>query len=102
MGNVIVVGDKESVMPFKMFGIEALELQTSDKEKFSDLLKKYSVIFVTEYFAKIFSDIIESVRKSNYPIIVEFPGINGSYNIGRTKIKKIVEHAIGTDILAKK
>ena len=101
MYKIAVIGDKDSVLAFKILGVDVfITLDAQEARKTIDRIAKenYGIIFVTEQLAK---DIPETIKRYNSEIIpaVLIPSNKGSLNIGLTNIDKNVEKAIGSKIM---
>ena len=102
MYKIAIVGDKDSVLAFKILGVDVyISLDAQEARKIIDRISKknYGIIFVTEQVAK---DIPETIKRYNselIPAIILIPSNKGSLNIGLANIDKNVEKAIGSNIL---
>lgn len=102
MYKIAIVGDKDSVLAFKILGVDVyISLDAQEARKITDRISKesYGIIFVTEQVAK---DIPETIKRYNselIPAIILIPSNKGSLNIGLANIDKNVEKAIGSNIL---
>ncbi len=102
MYKIAIVGDKDSVLAFKILGVDVyISLDAQEARKIIDRISKedYGIIFVTEEVAK---DIPETIKRYNselIPAIILIPSNKGSLNIGLANIDKNVEKAIGSNIL---
>ncbi|MFZ8765070.1 V-type ATP synthase subunit F [Enterococcus diestrammenae] len=97
-----VIGDKESVLPFKLFGFTVLF--ADNKEQAKSALKQlatedYGVIYITETCAAKIKNEIESFQTQTQPTIVLIPNHDGSLGIGLEAIQQNVEKAVGQNIL---
>lgn len=97
-----VVGDKGSVLPFKMFGFD-VRYGTDEKttRKAIDEMAKadYGVIYVTEECAAKVPETISRYESQVTPAIVLIPNHRGSLGLGKERIEKNVEKAVGQNIL---
>ena len=102
MYKIAIVGDKDSVLAFRILGVDVyISLDAQEARKIIDRISKedYGIIFVTEEVAK---DIPETIKRYNselIPAIILIPSNKGSLNIGLANIDKNVEKAIGSNIL---
>lgn len=99
-----VVGDKDSILCFKAFGLDVYPVSESDPEetrKTVDYLARnnYGIIFITEQIAQTISDTLDRYNNQIFPAIIPIPGSQGTLNIGRSRISKNVEKAVGINIL---
>lgn len=102
MSKIGIIGDADSVLGFKAFGLEAHACLTKDEA--SATLNRivrddYGIIFITERFYKELEDEIAKYAELRVPAIVAIPGSDGSYGIGLSNVKHAVEKAVGADIL---
>ncbi|MBP2098105.1 V-type ATP synthase subunit F [Enterococcus rivorum] len=103
MGHKIgVIGDRDSVMPFKLFGFEVTYAVSSRQiretiERMAE--EKFGVIFITEDAAKLAIETIERYKVEVTPAIILIPSHNGTSGIGRQEVQDNVEKAIGQNIL---
>lgn len=102
MHKIGIIGDADSVLGFKVFGLDAYAC-TSGSEAAKTLQKivreDYGIIYITEKYYKEISNEIAKYDDLRIPAIVPIPGIDGSYGMGLANVKKSVEKAVGADIL---
>lgn len=97
-----VIGDKESVLPFKLFGftvrygIDLDAIHTAFDEMIDD---EYGVIYITEDCAQKIANKIEKFDDRLTPAIVLIPTHDGSKEVGLKAIQKNMEKAVGQNIL---
>jgi len=102
MYKMAVVGEEEAVLGFRSLGADIFTLTgPQEGEKIMAALKKsrYGVVFLTERAAKILPELVEAFEDHPLPAVAIIPGIEGSTGLARTRMKKIVEKAVGADIL---
>ena len=102
MNKIGIIGDADSVLGFKVFGLDAYACL--NKEEASATLHKivkddYGIVFITERYYKELEDDIAKYAELRIPAIVAIPGSDGSYGIGLGSVKHAVEKAVGADIL---
>lgn len=100
--KIAVVGDKDSVLPFKILGFDVFATGTSKEARQTiDSLaeKSYGVIYLTEAIAKEIPDTIKRYDAEVKPAIILIPNHKGSLNIGKSRIQTNVEKAVGQNIL---
>lgn len=104
MYKIAVLGDIDSIYGFSALGIHICPI--SSKDEAAKALKKladeqYAIIYVTEaYYIELQAE-IDQYKTNIIPAIIVIPGATGNTGIGMTNIKKIVEQAVGSDILFK-
>ena len=92
---IAVIGDKESILPFRAFGmktIEADELSEAQRAIASIKPEEISVVFVTE-------EIMQALEKADIQPginMVAIPGCRGSLGYGKTVLKKLIKKATGS------
>lgn len=108
MYKLAVIGDKDSVLPFNILGLDTFFINSFDtidekKIKIKKIIeylvaKKYGIIYITEELAKDSMDIINRYKANVTPVITLIPNNLGSQNIGLKDIDGNIEKAIGTNI----
>ncbi len=102
MYRIGVVGDKDSIMPFKALGIDVYPaVGPEETRRTLDTLakEKYGVVFITEQSAVLIPETIERYNKESVPAVILIPSNQGSLQIGLDRINKNVEKAVGSNIL---
>lgn len=97
-----VIGDKDSVMPFKMIGFDVyFASKGQEAKKLVDRLaeERYGVIFLTEQLAKEIPETIARYDKKVTPAVILIPNHTGSEGIGMKRVQDNVEKAVGQNIL---
>jgi V/A-type H+-transporting ATPase subunit F len=111
--KIAIVGTQEITAGFSVLGFDAFNVL--QKEEAKDLLfslknKKqeegkedsplsYAIIFVIEEYIKdIPLDDYKKLSSGALPAIIPIPSHTGSTGFGETKIRRIVEKAVGSDI----
>lgn len=109
MYRLAVIGDKDSIISFKVLGVDIYPVEfIENEEEMSQRVRKvlehivaknYGIIFITEEYASISKDVIDRYKAQTLPMITLIPSNRGSLNIGMSKIDENIEKAIGTNIL---
>ncbi len=108
-----VVGNLSSVLIYKAIGAETYAVSQVDtaKAKAEELFRadrgdeaktaQYAVVFVEEEYYKEFpDDLVEKFTKKPLPAVIPVPSPNsGDDNFAGNRLRKIVERAVGSDIL---
>ncbi len=102
MYKMAVVGEEEAVLGFRSLGADIFTL--SEPQEGAEIIaalrrSKYGVVFLTEWVAKTVPELVEAFEDQPLPAVAIIPGIEGSIGLARTRMKKIVEKAVGADIL---
>jgi V/A-type H+-transporting ATPase subunit F len=102
MKKAAVMGDLESVYGFGALGFEvfAIDEPSEAVKKIKSLgLNDYSIIFITESLAAQISDEIKVFEEQLSPALIPIPGISGNTGLGTKNLQKLIEKAVGADIL---
>ena len=104
MRKIGVIGDKDSILAFKAFGLDVFPAYVSSPEesrKAVDRLARdnYGIIFITEQIAETITETINRYNKEVLPAIILIPGNTGSLGVGLQRIRQNVEKAVGINIL---
>ena len=111
--KIAIVGTRGVTSGFAAIGFEAFNVQSSEEatEVLFRLKKerqdetnpesplKYAIVFVLEdYLKEVAEDDYAKLSKGALPAILPIPSHTGSTGFGETKIRRIVEKAVGSDI----
>lgn len=102
MYKIAVIGDRDSVMGFKVLGLDVFPV--TDPEEGRKTLHRlarepYAIIYITEQLASRINDEISRYKDQLTPAVILIPGKEGSLGIGMSKVSESVERAIGANIL---
>lgn len=100
--KIAVVGDKDSILPFKMIGFDIFDVRSPQeaRQRIDQLAQnQYGVIYVTEALAQEIPDTLERYRGQAIPSVILIPNYKGSQGLGMKNIQDNVEKAIGQNIL---
>lgn len=112
--RIAIVGPKESVAGFALLGVDIVSAHTpSEGVEALYRLKRtmqtdsagrerntYAIVFVTEDLAAGISPEDEKkLSRGALPAIISLPSHQGASGFGMQRLKRIVERAIGSDIL---
>ena len=62
--------------------------------------ESYAVLYVTEALCAQIPEELDRLREAPLPAVVPIPGISGNTGLGLRQVKRSVEQAVGSDILA--
>ncbi len=102
--KLAIIGSGDAVLGFKAVGIDAIAVKT--KEEAQNKVKEvydsenYATLFITEDWADQIEELLDSLPPKALPAIVAVPSQAGSTGAGLANLKKIVEQAVGSDILS--
>ena len=102
--SIAVIGDKDSVICFKAFGMDVYSVSEYEPDENRKLIDKLAregcgLIFITEQIAQPLNETIDRYNKEMTPAIILIPSSAGSLGIGLGRIRKNVEKAVGMNIL---
>lgn len=109
--NIAVIGSREAIIGFKAVGLTPYFCNSADKliEKLYELKKKtntpeseekYGIIFITEDMATMIpDDDWKKLTNTALPAIISIPSHKGATGVGIERLNKIVERALGSNIL---
>ncbi|ERJ79804.1 ATP synthase, subunit F [Peptostreptococcaceae bacterium oral taxon 113 str. W5053] len=102
MYKIAVVGDKDSVLAFRVLGIDVFIAYEKDEtrkiiDKVAD--EGYGVIYITEQLASLIPETIARYYSKPIPAIILIPSHQGTLGIGMQNIVDNVSKAVGSNIL---
>ncbi|MCF0141808.1 MAG: V-type ATP synthase subunit F [Parasporobacterium sp.] len=102
MYKIAVLGDIDSIYGFATLGLDTFPV--SDAEEGEKTLKElaaanYAVIYITESLQAQLVSEIEKYSEQRLPAIIPIPGVSGNTGAGIAGVKKLVEQAVGSDII---
>ena len=101
MYKIAVVGDRESIFGFSAIGMDiypAYEEQEI-KEIIPKLIEEnYAIIYITENVSIKAQKYLTKLKTNKIPAIVTIPSNTGNMNYGETRIKEMVQKAVGIEI----
>ena len=103
MYKIAAMGDRDSIFGFASIGLDVFPEDKMDSPALTlhRLVDSgYAVIYMTEALAEKLEPELEQYKDKQLPVIVPIPGITGNRGMGMKAIKKSVERAVGSDILA--
>lgn len=102
MYKIAVLGDRDSIYGFATLGLETFPV--TDEDEARNTLKRlaltdYAVIYITEHLQSQIEDEIEKYKDQRIPAIIPIPGVSGNTGAGLLQVKRLVEQAVGSDII---
>ncbi len=111
--SIAIIGNKETILGFKALGLETFNANTTEEattllfdlkaetiEIKGETKPKYAIIFITEELAmNIKKDDYKKLSLSSLPAIIPVPSSKGATKYGLSRIGKMVEQAVGSDIM---
>ncbi len=102
MYKIAVLGDRDSIYGFAALGLETFPVSTAEEgEKTLKELAAggYAVVYITEAMQAECAAEIEKIKGQRLPAIIPIPGVSGNTGAGIANVKKMVEQAVGSDII---
>ena len=98
-----ILGSRDAILGFKALGIDTVSVSgiAEAREKIQEIYESgdYAALFITEDWIDKVSDFLRTLAPKALPAIVAVPSQRGSTGAGLRNIKKMVEQAVGSDIL---
>ncbi len=102
--KIIIIGNEDAITGFKAIGLDTFGVKSQEdcEKKISEIYgsSDYGVIFITEDWADKVKIFLSQLPPKALPAIVAVPSQAGSTGAGLANLKKIVEQAVGSDILS--
>lgn len=102
--KIAIVGSPDAVGGFKAIGVDAIPVKTKTEaeNKVKEIYNstEYATLFITEDLVELIKDFLNELPAKALPAIVAVPSQAGSTGAGLANLKKIVEQAVGSDILS--
>ena len=99
-----ILGNKDSILGFKALGLDCFGVyEQEDAEKKVDEIyekKEHGILFITEDWMEKLEVKLSELKGAALPAVIAIPGVRGSSGMGERELKKIVEQAVGSDILS--
>ncbi|MBT3834966.1 V-type ATP synthase subunit F [Candidatus Peribacteria bacterium] len=104
--QIAIIGSKEAIEGFSLLGVKTVPAQNTEEavEKIREMKRSsdevFAIIFITEDLAKDFTQDDEKFfAKDPLPAIIPLPSHHGSTGYSMERLSRIVERAVGSDIL---
>ena len=107
MPKIAVLGERDAILGFKALGVNVFPVKNVPEAEATLrklAIQDYAAVFISERYAQDLTEQINEIERSTplYPSIVIIPGPGGSQGLGMTKIKNMVEKALGMAIFSPK
>jgi V/A-type H+-transporting ATPase subunit F len=104
--KIAAVGEEDIVLGFKALGIEIYPVDDPEATVtvVSQLMNSpdYGIVLVSESLAEKVEALRVEIGSRPLPSLVYIPGSQGSQGFAMQRIRKIIERAVGADILSEK
>ena len=104
--RIAIIGSKEAIQGFSLLGVTTVPASSTEdavariREMKKEEHAPYAIIFVTEDLAKGFTADDEKLfARDPLPAIIPLPSHHGSTGYSTQRLSRIVERAVGSDIL---
>lgn len=101
--KIAILGNKGSVRGFQALGVDTFEVsEVEEAQKYIEEVhggSEYAVLFITEDWADKVRKVLDDLPPKALPAVVAVPSQLGSTGAGLRNLSKIVEQAVGSDIL---
>lgn len=97
-----VIGKQDAILPFRMMGMKTFspENENALRNLIAKLVRKdYGVLYITEDYARQIPDVISHYDKELTPAFIPIPSLHAQTEFGKGRIDKMVEKAVGKNIL---
>jgi len=106
MLKIGLIGEEHDISAFRALGLDIFPITrvAEVEELLPRLLKsnEYGIILITEAVGAAARSMVEEAAGQPLPSLVFIPGSEGSRGFARERLRKIVERAVGVDILSGK
>ncbi len=102
MYKIAVIGDRDSIYGFATLGLETFPVLNAGegaRELKRLAADDYAIIYITEQLQSQIMDTVSQYNDMRLPAIIPIPGVSGNTRQGLANISKLVERAVGTDIV---
>ena len=102
MYKIAVIGDRDSIYGFATLGLETFPVLNEEEgaRKLDELAhSEYAIIYITEQLLEKIRGTADKYREQQLPAIIPIPGVNGNTGSGMAAVKRLVEQAVGSDII---
>ncbi|MDD5749784.1 MAG: V-type ATP synthase subunit F [Patescibacteria group bacterium] len=102
--KIAIAGSPQAILGFKALGLETFPLSSVDSGR--EILKKisagnYAILLISEDWAVALEEELNELKQQPLPAVTVLPSQLGSQGLGYQELRKIVEKAVGSDILFK-
>lgn len=101
--KIAILGTTDSILGFKAVGLETFGVYTQgEAERAIDEIYKsgeYGILFITEDWMPRLETKLDERQGEALPAVIAIPSSRGTTGAGIRGLKKIVEQAVGSDIL---
>ena len=103
--NIAIIGSPDSVLGWKALGLTTFGvLSVEDVNESLEEIEagNYAIVFITENWHEQIPEQIKKLQEKPLPAVISIPSQHGATGAGLQNLRKIVEQAVGSDILFNK
>ncbi|MEO0092837.1 MAG: V-type ATP synthase subunit F [candidate division WOR-3 bacterium] len=99
MSNICIIGDRDTILPFKVLGVEIIPMLPGPEvtEQVRSLLSEKLVIFFTPELFPYLQPLMDKTRKDPTPCFIALPLTKEEMSIKR--LKRLVARAVGAELI---
>ena len=102
MSKIAFLGDETASLAFMGLGVRVYRIEPPEAlQRWSEIKEKFSIILMTETIYREIKEVVDE-SKALLPAVLIIPDAKGSAGLGLERMKKLIEKAVGVDILSKK
>lgn len=102
MSKLAFIGHRDAVLAFKALGAQVLPVSGPGEARVAlerCVAEDYAIVFLTEPLARELAEVLAALPSR--AVVTVIPDHRGQTGAGRARLKKLVEQAIGVDMLFK-
>lgn len=103
--SIAIIGSPDSVLGWKALGLSTFGvLEEQDVLDALEEIEKenFAIVFITEDWYEKIPEQLARLQEKPLPAVISIPSQHGSTGAGLENLRKIVEQAVGSDILFNK
>lgn len=104
MYKIAVLGNRDSIYGLAALGLDTFPTDSLDHEEIVKLFRRlaegsYAILYITEALQATLKEEISRYQDKQQPAVIPIPGVSGNTGAGIAGLKKLVEQAVGSDII---
>jgi len=103
--SIAIIGSPQAILGFKALGAVAFPVTSiAEGQRVLEKIRQgqYAILLITEDWAQDLEKDLTEIKQQTLPAVTVLPSQSGSQGVGYKELRKIVERAVGSDILFKK
>lgn len=102
--KIAILGNRDSIQGFKNLGLVAIGLDSAEDPAatIESALNEggYGIIFITEDWHEQHAELLAEYKERPLPAIITIPSSRGTTGESMRELRRMVEQAVGSDILS--